>query len=226
VITRIEQCASGIRVVSLPYSVTGAIYCQIFDSIHTGYLPMRKVQWNAKFDYEFLPNYKLLQKGFLSAGVAKRIDVERLMKGRYQDNLEFCQFMMNYYIRERKLNCRPYDAVARRRLCGCPGFPEWAPTPTETRQRPGTGLPSTRASTVDLTQPLVDESKPAIEENLQWALLKAELERDFYFSKLEALESLIQSGKFSKESLLCEMYSTRDLDFEQADVVSHHCLSP
>ena len=39
---------------------TGAIYCQIFDSIFRNKINMKKVNWEAKHDYEFLSNFKLL----------------------------------------------------------------------------------------------------------------------------------------------------------------------
>lgn len=188
---------------------------------------MRKVQWNVRLDYEFLPNYKLLQKGFLAAGIAKRIEVERLMKGRYQENLEFCQFMMYYYMRELRprSDVKPYDPVARRKLSGCPCFPDWATIPEEpTLARRVVRLPSTRASTVSLS-----ESDAEADQDIE--LIKAQRERDFYFGKLGKLEKLIKSGVTDSEALLDALYSTQELDItpvkpRRAPAVEHHCLSP
>lgn len=42
----------------------GAIACQLMDIIHPGKVPMHKVKWNAKVDYEFVHNYKILQSVF------------------------------------------------------------------------------------------------------------------------------------------------------------------
>lgn len=48
-LTKVEQCA------------TGAVYCQIIDAIYPGTVSMSKVRWQAKHDYEFVENYKVLQ---------------------------------------------------------------------------------------------------------------------------------------------------------------------
>lgn len=40
---------------------TGAVYCQIIDAIYPGTVQMSKVKWNAKHEYEFIENYKVLQ---------------------------------------------------------------------------------------------------------------------------------------------------------------------
>ena len=76
-LTKVEQCA------------TGAVYCQILDSIYPGTVPLTKVKWSAKFDYEFVENYKVLQQGFAKNDMKKHIDVDKLVKAKYQDNLEF-----------------------------------------------------------------------------------------------------------------------------------------
>lgn len=43
--------------------------------------------FKAKSEYEFINNYKLLQQSFLKLGVYKNIDIEKLVKCKYQDNL-------------------------------------------------------------------------------------------------------------------------------------------
>jgi len=57
-------------------------------------------------------NYKILQAGFKKNSISKVIDVERLIKCRYQDNLEFCQWMKAYY--GNMASGEEYDAVSRR----------------------------------------------------------------------------------------------------------------
>ncbi|KAG1462789.1 hypothetical protein G6F55_002754 [Rhizopus delemar] len=42
---------------------TGAAYCQIFDSIF-GDVPVQKVKFEAKLEYEFVNNFKILQNTF------------------------------------------------------------------------------------------------------------------------------------------------------------------
>ena len=47
-LTKIEQCA------------TGAVYAQVMDAIYPGTFNLSKVKWGAKFDYEYVENYKVL----------------------------------------------------------------------------------------------------------------------------------------------------------------------
>lgn len=77
--TKVEQCG------------TGAAYAQIIDSIY-GNVPMGKLNWAAKMEYEFLGNYKVLQDVFKKNKIAKPIPVERLTKCKMQDNLEWLQW--------------------------------------------------------------------------------------------------------------------------------------
>eukprot|EP01083_Nonionella_stella_P174638 605936_1 len=83
-IDKVEQCANG------------AIYCNLFDAIHPGTIPMSRVDFTVKYEYDFAKNWKLLQNAFQKAGIEKVIPVQRLIKARYQDNLEFLQWMYKY----------------------------------------------------------------------------------------------------------------------------------
>lgn len=58
---------------------------------------MRKVNWMGKVDHEYIPNYKILQAAFDRLGIQRNIDVDKLIRGKYQDNLEFLQFMKFYF---------------------------------------------------------------------------------------------------------------------------------
>jgi hypothetical protein len=56
-----------------------------------------KINFEAKFDYEIIQNFKMLQKSFKELSITKNIDVNSLIKGNFQDNLDFLQFMKKYY---------------------------------------------------------------------------------------------------------------------------------
>ena len=73
---------------------TGAVYCNLFDALHPGTIPMSRVDFTVKYEYDYAKNWKLLQNAFLKAGIDKVIPVQRLCKARYQDNLEFLQWMV------------------------------------------------------------------------------------------------------------------------------------
>ena len=74
---------------------------------------MGKVRWNAKHDYEFVENYKVLQQAFAKNEIKRYIDVDKLVKAKYQDNLEFLQWLKRYY--DINYNGEPYDALGRRK---------------------------------------------------------------------------------------------------------------
>lgn len=74
---------------------------------------MSKVKWGAKHDYEFVENFKVLQQAFAKNDIKRYIDVDKLIKAKYQDNLEFLQWMKRYH--DINYNGEPYDAVGRRK---------------------------------------------------------------------------------------------------------------
>lgn len=184
-ITKVEQMASG------------AAYCQIMDVMYPGCIQLSKVNWGAKFEHEFVNNYKLLQQAFDKNQVHKHIEVEKLIKAKYQDNLEFLQWFKRFF----DLNCRggaDYPAVEKRKGIKTP----WdvgagktgdrgsaRPAPAE---RPAGGSKMSAAPKVTA----VKKSAPAAggEENeklvaeLRMNCDTLEKERDFYFSKLRSIE--------------------------------------
>lgn len=99
-LAKVEQTASG------------AVACQLLDRMYPGAVPLHKVNWEAKQDYEFIANYKVLQSAFDKLKVDKAIDVPKLIKGKYQDNLEFMQWFKGFY--ELRGPGGNYDPVGRR----------------------------------------------------------------------------------------------------------------
>jgi microtubule-associated protein, RP/EB family len=100
-LSKIEQTASG------------AVACQICEYIYPGSVPMSKVNWEAKSDFEFVQNYKLLQAAFKKHHVERFVDVEKLIKAKYQDNLEFCQWLKAFFDQSGAYRDN-YDPVAAR----------------------------------------------------------------------------------------------------------------
>ncbi|SOV73879.1 EB1 homolog, putative [Plasmodium sp. gorilla clade G3] len=128
-ITKVEQCSNG------------AIYIQLLDILFPNKSVLHKAKWNAKMEYECIVNYKLIQSVFNKLGIKKYMDVDKLIKGKYQDNFEFLQWFKSFFERivdynnEQVIN---YDPIERRKLCllGERGdykqlnnyLPEWAKT--------------------------------------------------------------------------------------------------
>ncbi|KRX07513.1 Calponin homology domain [Pseudocohnilembus persalinus] len=93
----------------------GNIYLQILDSMDKeNRIPMHKVNFKAKLEYEFLQNLKLLQNCFAKFGLKKHIEVEKLSKCKYQDNLEMIQWMKRLFDVNGQA-VQDYDPVARRK---------------------------------------------------------------------------------------------------------------
>ncbi|CCF59310.1 hypothetical protein KAFR_0G02790 [Kazachstania africana CBS 2517] len=91
---------------------TGAAYCQILDSIY-GDIPMHRVKFDATAEYEFYTNYKILQSCFARHHIEKTVNVERLVKCRFQDNLEFLQWIKKHWVQNK--DSSDYDAESRRK---------------------------------------------------------------------------------------------------------------
>ncbi|NWZ47332.1 MARE3 protein, partial [Haliaeetus albicilla] len=83
--TKIEQLCSG------------AAYCQFMDMLFPGCVHLRKVKFQAKLEHEYIHNFKVLQAAFKKMGVDKIIAVERLVKGKFQDNFEFIQWFKKFF---------------------------------------------------------------------------------------------------------------------------------
>merc|ERR1719510_2255852 len=79
-----------------------------------GSVAIKRVKFDTKLEHEYIQNFKLLQASFTKLNVDKALPVDRLVKGRFQDNFEFMQwynkfFMANY-------DGSPYNAFEMR---GC-----------------------------------------------------------------------------------------------------------
>jgi len=182
------------------------------DALYPGTFAFSKVKWNAKHEYEFVENYKILQNAFDKNGVKRYIEVNKLVKAKYQDNLEFCQWLKAYF--EKNYNGEFYDAVARRKgqdLFYIAGGGKVAPIskagyqPPKPAAKSSTGssgygpAKSTASSSISggarpaagVPQAKVAEYESQIQElKLQNDTL--DKERDFYFSKLREIEVLLQ----------------------------------
>ncbi|KAF7968142.1 hypothetical protein HWV62_29953 [Athelia sp. TMB] len=181
--TKIEQCGSG-----------GA-YCQILDSIY-GDVPMTRVKMNAKHEYEYIANFKVLQNAFKVKKIDKPILVEKLVKCKMQDNLEFLQWMKRFW--DSNFGGQGYDAVGRRK---------GAPTDTPATMAPlaagrttaNLGVGSRAGGKTPVGGHRAGSAQPELVQNLQAQLREMgthleglEKERDFYFSKLRDIEILAQ----------------------------------
>jgi len=208
--TKVEQTASG------------AAHCQIMDALFPGKVPLHRVNFAAKHDYEFIANFKILQTVFDKLGLDKHIDVPKLVKAKYQDNLEFLQWMKRYF--DLNYSGGEYDALDRRNQAAIKASqkPEKSsstaskPAPSVKKTTPAssnistskitakpTAVPAKKAAT-KTPEPKAtkvessSDEKAKIQEltqtnaEMKMNIEAVEKERDFYFGKLRDIEILCQ----------------------------------
>lgn len=154
--SKVEECANG------------AAYCQIIHSLHPNVVPLKRVDFTARAQYAMVANYKVLQAAFTKLSIDRHIDVEKLIRGKYQDNLEFLQWLKGYYSTTGPEGGVPgYDPVAARGRAGVPtprAVPGGRPAPGRpgvagTRPAPGSrtapGSRPTRGASAAVGRPAV-----------------------------------------------------------------------
>ncbi|XP_008432462.1 microtubule-associated protein RP/EB family member 2 isoform X1 [Poecilia reticulata] len=208
--TKVEQLSSG------------AAYCQFMDLLFPGCISLKKVKFQAKLEHEYIHNFKLLQASFKRMNVDKIIPVEKLVKGRFQDNLDFIQWFKKFF--DANYDGKEYDPVEARQ--GQDAIPPPDPgeqifnlpkkshhaasSPTAGASRlssatPKVSTPTSRPSSAKkipatVSTPAKGEKELEVQvthlteqvNTLKLALEGVEKERDYYFSKLREVEMLCQ----------------------------------
>jgi len=95
-------------------TASGCVACQLLDIMYPNQVPMNKLNWAAKQDFEFVANYKILQTCFTKLNIDRHIDVDRLISGKYMDNLEFMQWFKRFFEMAIPEKVTDYDAYAQR----------------------------------------------------------------------------------------------------------------
>ncbi|CAG7826847.1 unnamed protein product [Allacma fusca] len=91
---------------------SGAAYCQFMDMLFPGSISLKKIKFQTSLEHEYIQNYKILQAAFNKMEVEKAIPVGKLVKGRFQDNLEFVQWFKPFF--DANYESKPYNALAAR----------------------------------------------------------------------------------------------------------------
>ncbi|CAK9158681.1 unnamed protein product [Ilex paraguariensis] len=198
-LSRVEEAASG------------AVQCQMMDMTHPGIVPMQKVNFDAKTEYDMIQNYKVLQEVFNKLKIDKHIEVNKLVKGRPLDNLEFLQWLKRYcdFVNGGIMN-ENYNPVDRRGKGNKERNPKGSLKTSKSLRanncyNPGLGdavcinkISGTKQGKADTVGVGADSSEEIQALSTEIADLKLsvnllEKERDFYFSKLRDVEILCQA---------------------------------
>ena len=76
------------------------------------YLTLFQVKFNTKLEHEYISNFKVLQAAFKKMNVDKIVPVDRLIKGKFQDNFEFLQWFKKFF--DANYGGQEYDALEMR----------------------------------------------------------------------------------------------------------------
>eukprot|EP00745_Piridium_sociabile_P003796 TRINITY_DN122059_c0_g1_i2.p1 TRINITY_DN122059_c0_g1~~TRINITY_DN122059_c0_g1_i2.p1 ORF type:complete len:265 (+),score=71.74 TRINITY_DN122059_c0_g1_i2:143-937(+) len=210
---------------------TGAAYCQFMDMLFPGTIMLKKAKFSTKLEHEYIQNFKLLQGTFGKLAVDKVIPVERLVKGRFQDNFEFVQWFKRFFdVNYTGNEYDPLSARAGESMGGAnnQGALNKAPT-NKTSPMPKTKVAAARPP---VRPPANSLRSPAARPTVNHAAgdsrmvedLRAELgqltfekeglekERDFYFGKLRDIEVICQEHEDNPQlkSIMDILYATED----------------
>jgi len=199
---------------------TGSAYCQFMDMLFPGSIQLKKVKFKTNLEHEYIQNFKILQSAFKKVNVDKIVPVDKLMKGRFQDNFEFVQWFKKFF--DANYGGDEYDPIAARGGAEM-GFGKAAAS--NGRRMPasnGSRMPASNGSRMPaaltnnsrmprsspgarppvnrgMHQPATNGASTAQIEELTSQLLESRLtieglekERDFYFSKLRDIEVIAQ----------------------------------
>merc|ERR1740131_227166 len=105
-----------------------------------GSIQIKKVKFNTKQEHEYINNFKVLQASFKKMSVDKIVPVDRLVKGKFQDNFEFLQWFKKFF--DANYGGQDYDALAMRggEEVGSGGKPA-RPMGGGSAPKPMTGMP-------------------------------------------------------------------------------------
>ena len=90
----------------------GAAYAQFMDLLFPGTVPLKKIKFRTNLEHEYIQNFKFVQAAFKKVGGDREIPVDRLVKGRFQDNFEFLQWFKKFF--DANYDGREYNAVEAR----------------------------------------------------------------------------------------------------------------
>ncbi|XP_031349470.1 microtubule-associated protein RP/EB family member 1 isoform X3 [Photinus pyralis] len=204
---------------------TGAAYCQFMDMLFPNSVPLKKVKFKTNLEHEYIQNFKVLQAAFKKMGVDKVIPVDKLIKGRFQDNFEFLQWFKKFF--DANYDGREYDGLEARGGIGLGSgsqdhgglVPQQHPPPPKQRQvpkvnavkpttKPNSGLGMTNRGDAVKVEEMANQIM-----DLKISIDGLEKERDFYFGKLRDIEVMCQESDEQHpliQKILDVLYATEE----------------
>merc|ERR1719234_2198575 len=190
-----------------------------------GSIQIKKVKFNTKQEHEYINNFKVLQASFKKMSVDKIVPVDRLVKGKFQDNFEFLQWFKKFF--DANYGGQDYDPLAMRGgeevgsggkparpvgagrpapgggMSGMPKrSPAQRPAPAAARPPPsrapangGMSVGGGRSNGVSAGAQAQIEDLTSQGLEMKLTVEGLEKERDFYFGKLRDVEVMCQENE-------------------------------
>ncbi|XP_058126671.1 microtubule-associated protein RP/EB family member 1-like [Anopheles ziemanni] len=211
---------------------TGAAYCQLMDVLFPGCISIKRVKYCTNVEHDFLSNLRMFQNALVQLKVDRSVPIERLAKGRFQDNFEFLQWFKKFF--DANYDGKEYDPQAARNH-----VPMGYGTPNTLRPSQklntgssgGLGAAMKRAGSNGSTSRLQAAGKGGkntVSEQKAWEKIStlasniddltvkiqdAEISREYYYKKLVMIEKLINENTEDEQDAFCSkvkeiMYAT------------------
>ncbi|XP_023019777.1 microtubule-associated protein RP/EB family member 1 isoform X2 [Leptinotarsa decemlineata] len=208
---------------------TGAAYCQFMDMLFPGSVVLKRVKFRTNLEHEYIQNFKILQASFKKMSVDKIIPVDKLIKGRFQDNFEFLQWFKKFF--DANYDGRYYNGLEARGgvMIGSgantnghsTGLIQNHATPKphiQTKHVPKVNAVRPTAAPKPPQNKMAGDSSKLEELTHQISEFKTtvdglEKERDFYFGKLRDIEVMCQEcedGNPIIQKILDVLYATEE----------------
>ncbi|KAH0576609.1 Microtubule binding protein EB1 [Spironucleus salmonicida] len=164
---------------------SGHHYCILLEALYPGQINVPKIIMNAKLEWEKVSNLKMVQNCLIQHKVDRAVDVDKLAKGKFQDNIEFLQWFKWFFEQNFDVGSG-FDAEDVRRRTG-----KKSTAGTNAAVKPGakpTAVVS-KASTISksvISSSGVSQNKPNLD--VQQQLDRRTKESKFYFNKLREIE--------------------------------------
>ncbi|KAI1302360.1 Microtubule-associated protein RP/EB family member 3 [Halotydeus destructor] len=91
---------------------SGVAYAQFMDLLYPGCIQLKKIKFRTVLEHEYIQNFKHVQGAFKRVSCDKEVPINRLVKGKFQDNFEFLQWFKKFF--DCNFDGRDYNALEAR----------------------------------------------------------------------------------------------------------------
>nr|NP_001259403.1 uncharacterized protein Dmel_CG15306, isoform B [Drosophila melanogaster]NP_572618.1 uncharacterized protein Dmel_CG15306, isoform A [Drosophila melanogaster]AAF46575.1 uncharacterized protein Dmel_CG15306, isoform A [Drosophila melanogaster]AGB95246.1 uncharacterized protein Dmel_CG15306, isoform B [Drosophila melanogaster] len=103
------------NLINIEQLCTGAAYCNLMHMLYPKLINLKRVKFFSNQEYEYVNNFKELQKAFNKVNVSLPAEVNDLIKGHRVENFKFAVWFRHFFnVNHTKDKCAGYDALVAR----------------------------------------------------------------------------------------------------------------